>query len=212
MIIVNVLITAGAIAAIIIGLTQRNDVEQNMRRLCSSCSSLYIVYMSFFGALVGVSVLGFFAICSRHICLRVPYFICLLVLFVAVLVICIVYTLLMTNKISIESSWDGMLKKRDAELCDTELQLKCSGWRVLCRGTKSVDKCPTCTKEQQDKIDLFTETCETAYLRIFKSFGKMLLPVGFTVLLLLLIGMIVTCVVGKGESGYINEGGTYHRF
>lgn len=197
MIIVNVLIAAGAVAAVIIGLIKRNDVEQRMRRLCSSCGSLYIVYMSFFGALLGVSALGFFAVCSRHICLRVPYFICLLVLFVAVLVICILYTLLMTNKISMESSWNGMLKKKDAELCDTEVQLKCSGWRELCRDGRPADKCPTCTDEQKRVIDSFTETCESVYLRLFKSLAKMVLPVGFTVLLILLIGMIVTCAVGR---------------
>lgn len=198
--VLNVIIALGAVASIAIGIAQRDNVEHKLRSLCSSCSALYIVYMFFFGALVAVALLGFFALCSRNVCLRSIYFICLLVSFVAVLVVCIMYTLLVANKVGVEGVWNWLLKKDNNELCDTQLELNCSGWLTPCNTANAsgkLDKCPVCTDEQQTKINLFTETCETVILAALKDFAKLALPVGFTIVIVLLIAMITACLVRR---------------
>lgn len=193
----NLVVSIGAIAGIIVGLVMRNDVEAKVTSICEFCRSAYITYMVLLSVLLLLSLVGFFAICSRNVCLRSLYFIFMFLVFVIGLAICVFYILFTTKIISMERGWDIMVDKRSSELCEKELLLNCSGWLTPCNGNKASDKdnkCPVCTEEQQEKISLFAETCEAVVLRKLKSFAIMVLPVGFGTVLITLLAMIASCV------------------
>lgn len=200
---INVIMAIAAIAGFIIGLTMRDSIQTKLQSLCASCGVAFTVYLFFFGALLCVSFLGVFAICSGNILLRGMYFICLLFVFIAMLAICILYIIIMTSHLNLEGAWNYMVGKEDDKLCDIELELNCSGWKKLCGSqatSTTAEKCPKCSAKQWKEIDLFNETCETVISQNLKGFAKFVLLIGFTVLLVALIGMLATCLARRKKN------------
>ncbi|KEG11128.1 hypothetical protein DQ04_02951060 [Trypanosoma grayi] len=260
----NVLLTAGAIGGLAVGLIERNKIESSLNDLCRSCHAVFIAYISCFSALLGFSLLGFLALCTRNPCLRGLYFFYLLVVFVVALGFSVVYTLISTNRLGLEDSWNDSVANRGEEMCGLELQFECSGWKSLCHtaavnndrvarpllptpdaimpvpnssssGTgenhrpplmmmmptdskavasvaeNATTPCPVCPQEEQQKIDTYTETCESAVMDAFQSHMKQVLPIGFSVAAAAFIGMIVTCLLQRETNEEADYGGRYYR-
>ncbi|ORC78544.1 uncharacterized protein TM35_002351000 [Trypanosoma theileri] len=129
---INLLLTVAAIAGLSVGLIQRNEVESSLHKLCPSCSTVFIFYIAGLSGLLGFSLLGFLALCSRNRCLRVLYFLYLLVVFLVALTVSVVYTLAGTDRLDWESGWNDAATHNSEDLCAFELEFECSGWKTLC--------------------------------------------------------------------------------
>ncbi|ESL09743.1 hypothetical protein TRSC58_02533 [Trypanosoma rangeli SC58] len=135
----NILLTAGAVAGLAIGLLERSTMEATLKELCSSCHAMFIAYVVVFSLLLGFSLLGFFALCTRNVCLRVVYFVYLFLLFLGAFGISIAYVLVSTNRVNMEASWNKATVSNPDEMCSLELQFHCSGWSVLCNTPQAKD-------------------------------------------------------------------------
>ncbi|KAH9588680.1 Tetraspanin/Peripherin [Trypanosoma melophagium] len=129
---VNVLLTIAAIAGLTFGLIERDSVESVLQEVCHSCNMVYIIYIAGLSALLGFSLLGFLALCSRNLCLRVLYFLHLLVVFLVALTVSVVYTLVGSEQLDLETGWNDAATHNSEALCAFELKMECSGWKTPC--------------------------------------------------------------------------------
>ncbi|ORC86385.1 uncharacterized protein TM35_000281010 [Trypanosoma theileri] len=129
---VNVLLTAGAVSGLTVGLIERSKVESTLKELCPYCTAVFTAYIVAFAALLAFSLLGFLALCTRNVCLRILYFISLLVVFAVALAVSLTYALLGSQHIDLERGWKDAATQHSAELCAFELQFECSGWKTVC--------------------------------------------------------------------------------
>ncbi|EKF27404.1 hypothetical protein MOQ_008874 [Trypanosoma cruzi marinkellei] len=131
----NILLTAGAVAGLAVGLLERSTMEKTLKDLCQSCHAIFIAYISVFSGLLLFSLLGFFALCTRNTFLRVLYFIYLFVVFLGAFSSSIAYVLVSTDRVNLQSGWNKAVVSNAEGMCSLELQFHCSGWKELCNNS-----------------------------------------------------------------------------
>ncbi|KAH9584295.1 Tetraspanin/Peripherin [Trypanosoma melophagium] len=236
---VNVLLTAGAVSGLAVGLIERHTVEAALQALCPYCTAVFTAYIAAFSALLAFSLVGFLALCTRNVCLRVLYFISLLAVFAVALAVSAAYTLVGSSRVDLTSGWREAVGQHPAELCAFELQFECSGWETLCNATNTTTVtpptlfpdsnnnnnininimnsnssdgvCPVCTPEEQRRINGFTSTCRGVVQGVIKNHMKEVLPIGFSIAVVACMGMIVTCLLQHKTGGEERYIGRYYR-
>ncbi|RNF08420.1 uncharacterized protein Tco025E_07169 [Trypanosoma conorhini] len=245
----NILLTAAAVAGLAIGLLERSTMEATLKELCLSCHTMFIAYIAVLSVLLGFSLLGFFALCTRNTFLRVMYFIYLFLVFLGAFAISLAYFLVSTNQVNMEANWDKATVSSPQDICSLELQFHCSGWKTLCntspvKGTHFLTRqdglpfltggdertpannavplavsadpalqvfCPVCSEEDQKEINQYNSTCESVVMGAIKHHMKEVLPIGLSITVIALLGMIVTCLLRREKNRDEYYGGRYYR-
>ncbi|EAN81562.1 hypothetical protein C3747_31g117 [Trypanosoma cruzi] len=145
----NILLTAGAVAGLAVGLLERSTMEKTLKNLCQSCQAIFIAYISVFSGLLLFSLLGFFALCTRNTLLRVLYFIYLFVVFLGAFSSSIAYVLVSTDRVNLQTGWDKSAVSNAEGMCSLELQFHCSGWKELCNTSNMEFMNPLIRKRKQ---------------------------------------------------------------